>query len=199
MSPLLRASARAFYVPAAVVSVVSGLALGAGSLPVGGCGGAAGQDVLDSKESTSSSGSSGASGSTSGGTSGSSGSTSGSSGSTSGAPDGSIDSSTACPPETEPNNNRDTANTLAPTRCGAITPNSESDFLAFTLKPSSTSMQITFTGQVVLKVDVNGNTITLGSGGGGIVPFVKGQRYVIEVKATDRANSVPWRVDLIEK
>ena len=104
-----------------------------------------------------------------------------------------------CTPEVEPNDGKDNANTLAPTRCGAIQPNSESDFLTFILAPTSTSMQLTFGGKVQLKVEVAGQTVLLGGGNSGKVPFVKGQRYYVEIKATERATSVPWRVDLIEK
>jgi hypothetical protein len=104
-----------------------------------------------------------------------------------------------CPPEVEPNDAKDTANTLAPTRCGAIQPNSESDFLTFTLSPTSTSMQLKFDGKVQLKVDVGGQTVLLGGGNAGKVPFMKGQRYYVEIKAIERATSVPWRVDLIEQ
>jgi hypothetical protein len=192
MSRLFRSSARTLFVVPAVL--VAGLALSAGSLPLGGCGGASTQDVFESNPTASSSGTSG----TSGGTSGTSGGTSGTSG-TSGVPDASVDSGPQCPQETEPNDTRLSANTLAPTLCGAISPNSESDFLTFMLKPTSTTMQITFTGQVELKVDVAGTSVTLGGTGNNKVPFVKGQRYTIEVKATSRANTVPWRVDLIEK
>jgi hypothetical protein len=82
--------------------------------------------------------------------------------------------------------------------CGAIQPNSESDFLTFQLKPTSTSVNIKFTGSVTLRVDVGGNSVTLGNGNANKVPFVKNGRYVIEIKATQRATSIPWRVDVIE-
>jgi hypothetical protein len=178
--------------------MMAGLGLLVASLATGGCGGAATQDVLESEQAASSSGTSGTSGSGTSGASGSGG-TSGTSG-TSGAADASVDSSAECPKETEPNNSKETANLLAPTLCGIITPNSESDFLTFQLKASTASMALNFTGQVLLKIDVGGQTVTLGgSGGNGKVPFMKGQRYVIEVKATSRDNSVPWRVDLVEK
>jgi hypothetical protein len=142
------------------------------------CGGAAPQEALDSQPVA--------------------GSTSGTSGTTSGGLDASIDGTASCPPEVEPNDSRDTANVLAPTRCGAIQPNSESDFLTFELGAKTTSMQIKFDGKVQLKIDVGNQSVTLGSGSAPKVPFQKGQRYIIEIKATDRATSVPWRVDLIE-
>ncbi len=89
--------------------------------------------------------------------------------------------------------------TLAPTLCGTITPNSESDFLTFTLKESSKSLAIDFTGQVTLKVDVQNQTVILGGPISGKVPFVKNARYTIEVKGTTKDNATPWRVDLVEK
>jgi hypothetical protein len=143
------------------------------------CGGATPQEALDSQP---------VAGSTSGATS----------GGTSGGLDASTDSAASCPSEVEPNDSRDMANVLAPTRCGAIQPNSESDFLTFQLGAKTTSMQIKFDGKVQLKIEVGTQTVTLGNGNAPKVPFQKGQRYTIEIKATDRATSVPWRVDLIE-
>ena len=169
------------------------------------CSGAATQDVLESNaKSGSSSGTSGTvtSGGTSGGTSGtatSGGTSGGTSGNTSGGTSGTVgDASIGCPQEMEPNDNRGTANTLAPTRCGTISPKGESDFLTFVLADKTTSMQLTFTGQVTLKVDVNGQSVTLGDGQSPKVPFVKGKTYFVEVQAIQDAPSTPWRVDLIE-
>ena len=169
------------------------------------CSGAATQDVLESNTTSgTSSGTSGTatSGGTSGGTSGSAtsgGTSGGTSGNTSGGTSGTVgDASTGCPQEMEPNNNRGTANLLAPTLCGAISPKGESDFLTFVLADKTTSMQLTFTGQVTLKVDVNGQSVTLGDGQSPKVPFVKGKAYFVEVQAIQDAPSTPWRVDLIE-
>lgn len=164
----------------------------------GACGGATPQESLDSQTTSGTSGatSGGTSGATSGGTSGTT--SGGTSGTTSGGVDASVDGAATCPPEVEPNDSPETANVLAPTRCGAIQPNSESDFLTFELQTKTTSMQIKFDGKVQLKVQVAGQSVTLGNGNAPKVPFVKGQRYTIEIKATDRATSVPWRVDLIE-
>jgi hypothetical protein len=170
--------------------IVGLLALALATTTAAACGGAAPQEALDSQP---------VAGSTSGGASGAtSGGTSGTSGTTSGGLDGSVDGAASCPLEVEPNDNRDMANVLAPTRCGAIQPNSESDFLTFELGAKTTSMQIKFDGKVQLKIDVGSQSVTLGAGNAPKVPFQKGQRYIIEIKATDRATSVPWRVDLIE-
>jgi hypothetical protein len=184
-------------VPAAAILV--GSALLAASVSTSGCSGSSAQDVLASEQAASSSGTSGTSGAGTSGTSGAGTSGTGTSGSSGAPADASVDSSTGCPPETEPNNGKDTANALAPTLCGVISPAGESDFLTFQLKASSTSMSLNFTGQVLLQVDVGNQSVTLGGGGNGKVPFVKGQRYVVEVKASrDDSKSVPWRVDLVE-
>ena len=178
---------------------LAGLAIAV--VPSAACGGATPQEALESQPAssggTSGATSGGTSGATSGGTSGAT--SGGTSGATSGGVDASTDAAATCPPEVEPNDSPDTANTLAPTRCGAIQPNSESDFLTFVLQPKTTSMQIKFDGKVELKVQVAGQSVTLGNGSAPKVPFVKGQHYSIEIKATERATSVPWRVDLIEQ
>jgi hypothetical protein len=98
----------------------------------------------------------------------------------------------------EPNDTADSANTLAPTLCGAIQPNSESDFLTFQLSPDATTMQLKFTGQVTLKVQVNNQTVILGNGASPKVPFFKDKRYIVEIRAIDKGPSIPWRVDLVE-
>jgi hypothetical protein len=162
-----------------------------------GCTGAEPQDVLDPSPSS-------ATASASGGTSGSSGlpSNNGSSGNTTtsgGATDASVDASGPCPDEDEPNDDRETANVLAPVRCGVLQPNSDSDFLTFVLQPTSTSLQFKFSGQVTLKIEVDGSSVTLGGGDKPKVPFVKGSRYTVEIKATACDNKVPWRVELIEQ
>lgn len=153
------------------------------------CGGAEQQDVLDTR--TSSGNASG--GNTSGGNT-SGGNTSG------GVADAAApETSAECTQEVEPNDDEDSANVLAFSRCGAIQPNSESDFLTFQLSPKATSLQIKFDGKVTLRVNVDGDSVTLGEGEFPAVPFVKNERYFIEIKSTERAKSVPWRVDLIER
>jgi hypothetical protein len=170
-----------------------GLALA--TVAAGACSGATSQEALESQPTSGTSG--GTSGATSGGTSGAT--SGGTSGTTSGGPDGSADGTATCPLEVEPNDSKDTANVLGSTRCGAIQPNSESDFLTFELGAKTQSMQIKFDGKVQLKIDVGNQSVTLGNGNSPKVPFQKGQRYTIEIKATERATSVPWRVDLIEQ
>lgn len=164
------------------------------------CGGASDQGVFDPNGGTSSSsgtsGTSGATSGTSGGTSGTSGGTSGTSG---GVTDASVDAPGPCPAEKEPNDSKDSANTIASALCGIISPESESDFLAFQLQPASTSLSITFTGLVTLKVSVGGQSVTLTGTNSPKIPFVKNQRYSIEVKGAQKLPNTAWRVDVIEK
>lgn len=171
--------------------IVSVLAAGVAVLAIA-CSGAEPQDVLSGTSASSSSGasSSGTSGGTSSGTSSG---TSGASG-TSGTPAG-------CPPEEEPNDSRDEANTLAPTLCGTLSGDDGKDFLTFQLKPTTKSMSINFTGRIRLKVDVKGrDTVELTPENAGVVPFVMGQAYLIEVTPlTDSSTSIPWRVTVVEK
>lgn len=181
-----------------VPSALAGLALSALSLPglalsgatAAGCSGATEQDVLRTN-SAASSGGTAADASSGGDEQTSSG----------GAADASSSDSAAakCTPEVEPNDDADDANELAPSRCGAIQPNSEVDYLRFQLADKSTSMQLRFDGKVTLEVEVDGDTVVLGGPLSPKVPFVKGKRYTVRIKSTERATSVPWRVDLIEK
>ncbi|MCA9584867.1 MAG: hypothetical protein KC657_05885 [Myxococcales bacterium] len=169
------------------------------------CGGAATQDVLggESSSGASSSASSSSSGGTSGGTS------SGAASSTSGAPvdagttsssSGAVDAG-ACTPEEERNDNKGSANELVTSRCGTVreTDGDDSDFLTFTLKPTTTSMFITFDGNVTLKVDVDGRqSVTMTPTSKPPLPFVKGRPYVIQIQSANGAKQI-WRVNLNEK
>lgn len=188
-----RSGMAASSLPSALAGlVISGLAfcgLALAGTTAAGCSGATEQDVLWTNSAASSGGapadaSTGADGPAS----------------SSGGADAAADSaSTACPPEVEPNDDADDANELAPSRCGAIQPNSEVDYLRFELSDKATSMQLRFDGKVTLEVEVDGDTVVLGGPLSPKVPFVKGKRYTVRIKATERAPSVPWRVDLIEK
>lgn len=151
-----------------------------GLAPVAACSGASGQDVFEPNGGASSSG------------------TSGTAGTSGGVADAAVDAPTPCPAEAEPNDSRDSANTIAPTLCGIISPESESDFLAFQLKPASTTLAITFTGQVTLKVSVAGQSVTLAGMNNVKVPFFRNQRYTVEVKAAQKLPNIAWRVDVIE-
>jgi hypothetical protein len=174
-----------------LVTAAAGLAL------VVACSGAAKQDVLQGATDQSSGGTSGTSG-TSGasGTSGTSG-TSGASG-TSGTSGTSGNDAGACPTEVEPNDHQAQANLLAPTRCGTIGTPNDTDFLTFTLKESTTKMQVKFDGRVTLTITVDGSTVILGAGGNQNVPFVQGKPYVVQVNALEQKATPAWRVDLIE-
>ncbi|MBX3187753.1 MAG: hypothetical protein KF819_12090 [Labilithrix sp.] len=113
--------------------------------------------------------------------------------------------------EEEPNDDRDAANVVDPTRCGAILMTATSDgdggagdaaaevdFLTFTLKPATTSFFIQFQGDVILKVDVEGKpTTTITKTTSPAVPFVRDKPYFIEIRSETgrRAN---WRVTVFE-
>lgn len=110
--------------------------------------------------------------------------------------------------EEEPNDDKDAANTMAPTRCGVVLLTAdggalsdggvaESDFLTFQLKPATTSFYIQFTGNVMLKITVGAQTATFTPAMQEPVPFDKTKPYYIEVKSFDtkRAN---WRVTVFE-
>jgi hypothetical protein len=169
-------------------------ALAAGGLLVS-CGGSTSQEVLDGTSSSSGSTSSGTSGGASGTTSGASADAGGNDAG------GGADAGAACAPEIEPNNGKDSANTLASSVCGAIAPDSDVDFLTFKLKPTTKNVSLRFDGQVTLKVDVEGqqSVILGGPNAGGKIPFVMDAPYFVEIRPTVKAAAVSWRVDLIER
>jgi hypothetical protein len=163
------------------------------------CSGARPQDVLGDEvaQSSSSSGSGGGSSSSGNGSSGvtSSGGTSGGGGGgSSGLPAG-------CTPEQEPNDTRDTANELAPSRCGTVGKRDRSDFFTFVLKPTTKTFSLNFSGDVHLRVDVNGSTVDLfPNTTSTFPPFAPGKRYVIEVQPLDiNAAEVKYSVELVEQ
>jgi hypothetical protein len=113
--------------------------------------------------------------------------------------------------EEEPNDDRDAANVVDPTRCGAILLTASSDpdggagdaaaeldYLTFTLKPATKSFYIQFQGDVILTVDVEGKpTTTITKTSSPPVPFVRDKPYFIQIKSETgkRAN---WRVTIFE-
>jgi hypothetical protein len=160
---------------------------------VAACAGAKDQDVLGADET------SGTSSSSTSSSSGGSSTSSSSGGSSSGSIDAGDPPAPTCVQEAEPNDAKETANVVAPTRCGAIQPPGERDFLKFTLKPTTKSMSIKYEGRVTLTVTVEGaDTVVLGGGGSQTVPFVMGKPYYVEIRSTEKTARVPWRVDLVE-
>lgn len=110
------------------------------------------------------------------------------------------DSPAACTPEEEPNDDRDEANTLAPSLCGSLSEDDGKDFLTFRLKPDTTNISITLTGRVRLRVSVPGEaTVELTPDSSEDIPFVMDEDYVIEVTALNSRSTVSWRVDLVER
>ena len=160
-----------------------------------GCSGAETQDVLSGASSASASSSGASSGSA--GSSGASSGTSGTSGSSSGTSSG---GGTTCVQEEEPNDQERLANVLSPARCGTLSRRDQKDFLTFRLKESTKTMSINFTGRIRLRVDVDGrDTTELTPDNAGIVPFVMGADYVIEVTPlTDSSDDLNWRVEVVE-
>jgi hypothetical protein len=109
--------------------------------------------------------------------------------------------------EEEPNNDKDAANTVDPTRCGAIlltadgglgSPGTaESDFLTFELKSTTKTFFIQFSGDISMKIDVDGQSVTVSPTMSPPIPFVKDKPYYIEIRSLNgkRAN---WRVTIFE-
>ena len=160
------------------------------TIGTGACSGAETQDVLtkSSSSATTSGGTTSSSGTTSSGTSGTS------SSGTSGTPGD-------CEQEAEPNDNKGQANSLNPSRCGTLNQRDQKDFLSFQLKPQTKTMQINFSGRVRLRVEVPGRETTeLTPDNAGVVPFVMGVQYTIEVTALSASTSdTQWRVTVVEK
>lgn len=177
------------------------LALAFGLLTVS-CSGAQPQDVLgDQSTSSGTSTSSSAGGGSSTSSSGASTSSSGvsSSGSTSGS--SSSGNPSGCTQEQEPNDSREQANDVSPSRCGSVGKRDARDFLTFVLKPTTKTFSLNFQGDVRLRVDVDGQkTVELLPNSTGVIPpFAPGKRYMIEVTPlNDNANEVRYTVSLIE-
>ena len=108
--------------------------------------------------------------------------------------------------EVEPNDTKATANTLAPTVCGALLVSAdagadggiESDFLTFTLPSTATNFYIQFSGDISMKVDVEGNpSVTITPTMAATIPFVKEKPYYIEVRSLTNKR-VNWRVTVFQ-
>lgn len=108
---------------------------------------------------------------------------------------------TPCAPEEEPNDDPDDANVLAPARCGSISPAGDDDFLTFQVSDTAKAMSLRYEGKVTLEVKVEGaDTVVLGgSAGTPPVPFVRGTPYLVRVRAAERAESISWRVEVVER
>lgn len=166
------------------------------------CGGASDQDVLSTSSTSStstSSGSSSGTASSSGGTTSSSGTTS--SGSSSG---GTTDpdpppTPTNCTQETELNNEPNQANELEGSVCGALLPSAEFDYLTFTLRQGTKTMDFTFKGDVKITIAVEGHEkVELSPQSNPPIPFVTGKPYLVRIGANSGpAAKVDWRVNLV--
>jgi hypothetical protein len=110
-------------------------------------------------------------------------------------------SPTACTPEDEPNNDEAHANVLAPSRCGSLSSDDQIDVLTFRLKKTTTTLSITLTGKVKLRVSVKGgNTVELTPDTTSDIPFVMNEDYFIEVTELNPGKAViTWKVAIVEK
>jgi len=91
--------------------------------------------------------------------------------------------------ELESNDSSTTANLLPPNTdmCGTISTTNDVDFYKFILPESTQNMSITFTGQVKVIVNVNGQTVVLTPGSTQPVPVEKNKPYVLDVQTNDGA------------
>lgn len=91
--------------------------------------------------------------------------------------------------ELESNDSSTTANLLPPNTdmCGTISTTNDVDFYKFVLPESTQNMSITFTGQVKVIVNVNGQTVVLTPGSTQPVPVEKNKPYVLDVQTNDGA------------
>jgi hypothetical protein len=108
--------------------------------------------------------------------------------------------------EEEPNDDKDAANTVDPTRCGAILLTAdggtdagvaESDFLTFQLKAATKNFYIQFSGDITLTITVDGQTVMFTPTSQPAVPFVRDKPYYIQVKSVD-GKKQNWRVTIFE-
>lgn len=82
--------------------------------------------------------------------------------------------------------------------CGALIPSSELDFLTFTLKQGTKTMDFTFTGDVKITIFVEGHEkVELSPQSSPPIPFVVGKPYLVRISANGGvAAKVDWRVTL---
>lgn len=116
--------------------------------------------------------------------------------------------------EEEPNDDTEHANALAPTVCGVIfardldagedtdadadAGKTESDFVTFTLKPTTKSFFLQFSGKVNLHLTVEGQpAVDISATSSPTLPLVKDKPYYVEVRSSEDKRT-PWRVTLFE-
>lgn len=106
---------------------------------------------------------------------------------------------TACTQEKELNNEPGTANELVDSVCGTLLPASELDYLTFTLPEKAKSMNLTYEGNVKLRISVEGfDPVELSSSNNPQVPFAPGKQYIIRVSADGGgAVKIDWRVNVV--
>ncbi|MBX3207976.1 MAG: hypothetical protein KF764_23215 [Labilithrix sp.] len=105
--------------------------------------------------------------------------------------------------EEEPNDTREEANPLRPTRCGVIRTDivdgGESDFVTFTIADASTkSFFVQYAGNVKVLVETDGSAPVDITQPGVSIPLRRDQPYYVEVKSKDGKQQF-WRVSLFEE
>lgn len=160
------------------------------------CGGAKDQDVLaESSSSSGSSGSTSKAGSSGGGGTSSSGASTSSSGGSH--VDPVADGGGSCEQEREPNDLPKQANELTTSSCGVLSNGSDKEYLTFELPQGTKTMSLTFEGDIVMRVFVEGqDVVTISPKSNPPIPFVIGKPYYIEVTAFSGGKQPTWRVNL---
>lgn len=103
----------------------------------------------------------------------------------------------ACPQEDEPNNEPKLANKLNTSLCGVLSPGTENEYLTFELPQGTKTMNLTFEGDIEMRVIVEGHyPVMISPASNPPIPFVVGKPYYIEVTAFKGGDKIPWRVNL---
>lgn len=97
------------------------------------------------------------------------------------------------------NNEPGDANDLEGSVCGALLPSAELDFLTFTLKQGTKTLDFTFSGNVKITIFVEGHDkVELTPQSNPPIPFVVGKPYLVRISANGgTAAKVDWRVNLV--
>ena len=101
--------------------------------------------------------------------------------------------------ESEPNDTSATASAFTGTICGIVDPGTESDFVSVTLKSTTTTFSIFYTGNITINFTSEGKTPVSWNGSGfPAPPFpAAGKALFMEVKSAD-AKKVSYTVKLTE-
>ena len=96
------------------------------------------------------------------------------------------------------NNEPSAANELVGSVCGTLLPSAEFDYLTFTLKQGTKSMDFTFSGNVKILITVGDEKVELSPQSNPPIPFVVGKPYLVRIGSNGGAAAkVDWRVNLV--